>query len=63
MAALVGAVAHGEEDDVALVALDVLQILHKDRFLAVVGQPLKCRVLAEFIDEDIFDQVLLHLAE
>ena len=56
-------VAYGEEDDIALVALHILEVLDEDALLHVHRQLFEFRPLSQFVDENIFYQVLLHLAE
>ena len=63
IAVLVGSVAYREEDDVALIALHVLQVLHEDRLVLVVGDGFQSGVMIQFVGQDILDEVLLYLAE
>ena len=59
----VGAVAHGEEDDVALVALHVFQVLDENRFLHIEGQLFQLWFPGEAFQQNVLDEVLLHFAE
>ena len=56
-------VSHAEQDHVALITLHVLQVLDEDRLLALISPLLQLRMLGQLINQDILDEVLLHLTE
>ena len=64
-AGLVGADGHREEDDVALVALHVLEVLDEDRLVGLVAveKRLQRRVAAARLVEQVLDQPLLLAVE
>ena len=64
LARRVGAVAHGDEDDVALVSLDVLEVLDEEMLRTVgVEVLLEALVAAPELLEPVEDRHLLRLAE
>ena len=60
---LVRAIAYREKDDVALIALHILQVLHEDGLAAVHSQLLELRLFVERLHQVVLYQVALHLAE
>ena len=56
-------VSHAEQDHVSLITLHVLQVLDENRLLALISPLLQLRMLGQLINQDILDEVLLHLTE
>ena len=60
----IGAVADGEEDDIPLIALNIFQVLDKNRLSGSVGKiGFDLRMLAAGLLQQVIDQLLLGLAE
>ena len=55
VAVLVGTVAYAEQNYVALVALNVLEVLDEDRFFHLEGLAFEVGVLGQFVHQHIFD--------
>ena len=62
-AILVRPVAYGEENDITLITLYVLQILDKQRFLRVVGPVFQLSVILACFRQKVINQILLRDVE